>query len=293
MALTSCSVWPTESARSATRFAALSCCRPSSARSARACPISSFPSKTSAWTAFCRFSSLSRLVVAARERPMASAASWCVSLNSPISRCTPPASSSGLRFSLWMFSTSAMASADESGTSRASAGISARPAIFAARQGDIRLRAFAFAVELHGGRAEARRLGEPYVARNHGFVHLLAEVLLQLRRHLLRERIARIVHGSKQPFDIELRIQVLADLFDRVHEIGEPLKRVVLTLHRYHHRIGCDQSIQGEQVERRRAVEQDEFVLAGDRFERAFQAGLAVLKVDQFYFRAGEVAVGG
>src|SRR5438093_10996238 len=46
----------------------------------------------------------------------------------------------------------------------------------------------------------------------------------------------RVVHRSKQPFDIELRIQVLADLFDRVHEIGEPLERVVLTLHRYHHR---------------------------------------------------------
>src|SRR5438309_3825951 len=124
-----------------------------------------------------------------------------------------------------------------------------------ARQGDVRLRALALAVELYGGRAEARRLGEPYIARNHGLVHLLAEVLLQLRRHLLRKRIARIVHCSKQPFDIELRIQVFADLFDRVHEIGEPLERVVLALHRYHHRIGCDQSIQREHVERRRAVD--------------------------------------
>src|SRR5258708_39610795 len=88
-----------------------------------------------------------------------------------------------------------------------------------AREGDVRLRAFAFAIELHCGRAEARRLGEPYVARNHGLVHLLAEVFLQLRRHLLRERIARIVHGSKEPFDIELRIQVLADLFYRIHQI--------------------------------------------------------------------------
>src|SRR5258706_16401970 len=60
------------------------------------------------------------------------------------------------------------------------------------RQGDIGLRAFAFAIELHGGSAEARGLGEPYVARNHGLVHLLAEVLLQLRRHLLRQRIARV-----------------------------------------------------------------------------------------------------
>src|SRR5712691_12434625 len=76
-----------------------------------------------------------------------------------------------------------------------------------ARQGDVRLRAFAFAIELHGGSAEARRLGESHVARDHGLVHLLAEVFLQLRRHLLRERIARNVHSSKQPFDIELRIQ--------------------------------------------------------------------------------------
>src|SRR5258708_21564626 len=96
------------------------------------------------------------------------------------------------------------------------------------RQGDIGLRAFAFAIELHSGSAEARRLGEPYVARNHGLVHLLAEVLLQLRRHLLRQRIARVVHGSEQPFDIELRIQVLADLFDPVDEIGDALERGIL-----------------------------------------------------------------
>src|SRR5256885_16751224 len=86
-----------------------------------------------------------------------------------------------------------------------------------AREGNVRLRAFAFPIEIHGRSAEARRFGEPYIAGNHGLVHLLAEVLLQLRRHLLRERIARIVHGSKQPFDIELRIQVLAEFLDRVY----------------------------------------------------------------------------
>src|SRR5216117_65988 len=146
-------------------------------------------------------------------------------------------------------------------------------------KGDVRLRALAFAVELHGGSAEAWRLGEPYVARDHGLVHLLAEMLLQLRRHLLCERVTRIVHGSKQPFDIELRIQVLADLLDRVDEIGEPLERVILALHRDHHRIGCHQSVQGEYVQGRRAVEQDEFVLLGDRSECSLQAGFAVLEV--------------
>src|SRR5204862_7219650 len=68
-----------------------------------------------------------------------------------------------------------------------------------ARQSDVRLRAFAFAIEVHGGSAGTRRLGDPYVAGNHGLVDLLDEVLLQLCRHLLPERSARIVHGLRQP----------------------------------------------------------------------------------------------
>src|SRR5205814_30 len=63
-------------------------------------------------------------------------------------------------------------------------------------------------------------------------------------------------------------------------------------LHRDHHRIGCHQTVQSEYVQGRRTVEQDELVLPGDRLEGAFQAGLAVLKLNQFYLGAGKVAVG-
>src|SRR2546423_627859 len=269
MALTSRSVWRTESAWSATRFAALSCCAPSSARSARACPISSFPSRTNAWTVFAKFSNLSKLMVAVRERPMACAASCCLGASSPL---PSPLCSSAI----------------PSQCRRRDA----VPRKDLARQGDVCLRAFAFAIEVHGGSAEARRVGEAYVAWNHGFVHLLAEVLLQLGRHLLRERIARIVHGSKQPFDIELRIQVLADLLDGVDQIGEPLECVVFALHRDHHRIGCHQPVQSEYVQGRRTVEQDELVLPGDRLEGAFQAGLAVPKPKQVSLGAGTDPVG-
>ena len=85
---------------------------------------------------------------------------------------------------------------------------------------------------------------------------------------------------------------MLADLLDRVDEIGEPLECVVFALHRDHHRIGCHQPVQSEYVQGRRTVEQDELVLPGDRLEGAFQAGLAVLKLNQFYLGAGKVAVG-
>src|SRR5260221_14698126 len=51
------------------------------------------------------------------------------------------------------------------------------------RQGDIGLRAFAFAIELHGGGAAARGLWRPYVRRDHGPVPLLAQGFLQLPPH--------------------------------------------------------------------------------------------------------------
>src|SRR5258706_12034991 len=59
------------------------------------------------------------------------------------------------------------------------------------RQGDIGLRAFAFAIELHGGSAQAPGPREPYVPRNHRLVHPLSEVVLQLRPPPLPPRISR------------------------------------------------------------------------------------------------------
>src|SRR3989442_5044590 len=52
-----------------------------------------------------------------------------------------------------------------------------------ARQGDVRLRALALAVELHGGRAEAPRLREAYVSRDHRLLHPLSPLLPPIRRH--------------------------------------------------------------------------------------------------------------
>jgi len=74
------------------------------------------------------------LLTAARERPTASAAVWWVMSNSRISRSSARASSSGLRFSRWMFSISDIATAASSGTLRMTAGTACRPAICAARQ---------------------------------------------------------------------------------------------------------------------------------------------------------------
>ena len=154
------------------------------------------------------------------------------------------------------------------------------------------------------GNAVRRRLGEAHVAGHDRAIELGAEVALQLGGDVLRERVARVVHGPQQPLDLERRIEMRAHLLDGLHEIRQPLERVVLALHRDQHRVGRAKAVQREQRQRRRAVEQDEIVVAryfGDRRahlrerfgQRVLQAHLALGQIDELDLGAREVAVGG
>src|ERR1019366_2552773 len=103
-------------------------------------------------------------------------------------------------------------------------------------------------------------------------------MLLQLRRDLLRERVARLVHGAQQALDLEPRIEGLAYLAYGLYQVAQALQRVVLALHRNHHRLGRDQAVEREQIERRRAVEQNEVVFRRDRAQCRLEPRLAVLE---------------
>ena len=80
---------------------------------------------------------------------------------------------------------------------------------------------------------------------------------------------ASVLRGSyivrSKPLDLEPRIEVRAHFLHRLHEIGQPLERVVLALHRNQHRVGRAQAVQREQRQRRRTIEQDEIVIRRDR----------------------------
>ena len=127
---------------------------------------------------------------------------------------------------------------------------------------------------------------------NHRAIDLVAEVLLQLGGDLLRERVARVVHRAQQPFDLERGIQMRAHFLHRLHEVGKAFERVVLALHRDHHGVRRAEAVDREQVQRRRAVEQDEVVF-GRRFPRAlsFKPRLALVEIDELDFGAGELAI--
>ena len=49
--------------------------------------------------------------------------------------------------------------------------------------------------------AMARRLGQAHIARNAGAIQPIAKMLLQLRRYIVGQTVARIIHGAQQAFD--------------------------------------------------------------------------------------------
>ena len=88
-------------------------------------------------------------------------------------------------------------------------------------------------------------------------------------------------------------VEPLLHQLDGVHQLGEPLERVVLALERDQHRVRRGERIEREQAERRRAVDDDVVVLLAAGAERLAEPELAALLVDQLDLGAGEVRRGG
>ena len=83
------------------------------------------------------------------------------------------------------------------------------------------------------------------------------------------------------------------DLLDGADQRRQPLERVVLALHRDEHALRGDQRVQREHVQRRRAVDEDDFVLVVDGLERVAQLELAARHgSQQADFGGGQVLVG-
>ena len=99
-----------------------------------------------------------------------------------------------------------------------------------------------------------------------------AEMLLQLRRHLLRQVGPLVEHGEDHALDHQPGIQVLADALHGVEQLAHTFECKVLGLHGNQDRIRRYKGIQGEQIERWRAVKDDELKAASYRVERIAQA---------------------
>ena len=102
---------------------------------------------------------------------------------------------------------------------------------------DVGLAAGAVVVVEQDRLAVRGRLGDAHVARDHGLVDLGPEEGAHVRRDLLRQRRARVVHGQHDALDLEARIERGADLVDGLLELRDAFQREELALHRHQHGV--------------------------------------------------------
>ena len=99
--------------------------------------------------------------------------------------------------------------------------------------------------------ASARRMLRGMTVR----IEALAEVLAQGLGDLLGEVGAVVVHGEQDAFDGDGGIEGRANPLEIGDELGDALEGEVLGLHGNDQGVGGDQSVEGQQVERGRAVQ--------------------------------------
>src|SRR4051812_20884795 len=97
--------------------------------------------------------------------------------------------------------------------------------------------------------AVARRFGEAHVPGHESAIDLVAEVLLELLRHVLRERVPGVVHRAQKAGDLELGIEVRAYPLDGGDEVRQTFERVVLALHRNEYTVRRRKPVHRKQAE--------------------------------------------
>ena len=142
------------------------------------------------------------------------------------------------------------------------------------------------------GAAEARRLADADVARDHRVEDEIREVLANLALDVARQARAPVVHRQQHAGDRQPRVELALHQRERVEQAGEALEREVLGLDRHDHPVGRDQGVDRQRAERRRAVEDHVRRLVAQRCERLAQARLGPGLARQLHVRRGEVRAG-
>ena len=151
------------------------------------------------------------------------------------------------------------------------------------REVEIGPRTLGFLVIGDGWLPVARRLGEAHIARDRGFIDLLAEELPHLFYDLLRQIRSLVEHGHHNALYLERRVNAAVAHLDRAHQIGDALERVVFTLDRNQHAVrGCER-VDREQLQRRRAVDQNEIIIVPNRLQRGLHDLFALRQLHELH----------
>ena len=118
-------------------------------------------------------------------------------------------------------------------------------------------------------------------------------MLLDQLQDLLRVESPRLVNGRQHARHPQARVQLGAHAVHAALQLLHPLHPEVLALERDDHVVRGHEGVDGDQAERRRAVDQDVVVAAEDRLQLLFQDPLAADLVEELGLGARELDVGG
>src|ERR1035438_1439131 len=141
--------------------------------------------------------------------------------------------------------------------------------------------------------AEARCFRQAHAARNDRLENLILEELSQIVGDLPRQVGAVVEHGQQDSSDLQRMLERFADAVDRVHELGDAFERKKLTLDRHQNRVGREQGVQCQQVERGRTIDQDELIFVANGRDPLAKAKLAMLGAHEFQVGSNQILVGG
>ena len=90
-----------------------------------------------------------------------------------------------------------------------------------------------------------------------------------------------IEHGDQNPFNLEIRVSLTADLADRFDQLRNALESEILALYGDQDAIGSDEGVDGQQIHRRRTINQNEIVIICNGAEQLAEPPLPPLHLGQ------------
>src|SRR5581483_11027070 len=150
-----------------------------------------------------------------------------------------------------------------------------------------------FAIVKIDRQAVARRFGEADVARDDGAQQLVAEMLDELRRDVVAEIVANVVHRAQQAFDFEVRIEARTHRLDRVEQARKTFEREIFALDRDQHAVCRRQRVDGQEMQRGRAIDEDGLIAVAELGQMLLEARFAREHVHELELGCGQVAVAG
>ena len=135
--------------------------------------------------------------------------------------------------------------------------------------------------------------GNRTVRRDHGVEHQVAEPLHDAGHDLARVDGARVVTSQQDAADLQLRVEPVAHLVNGIGEQRQAAQREELALGGDDHAVGAGQPVDGQQAQRRLAVDQHIVVAVQHRMQCPGQRLLAAYLVDQLDLGRGQVDIAG